>query len=159
MCRWKQHFSVNLEALSSAAFGVRKNPQGPKNKWLHLQAASKITSLSASLFSWVTLHSYVDRILKSTVREDRKRAHSPLHVVACIYFPFSVSHCLYEWHPSEQAHTYLSAGISQDTHRAWGVLPSKLMLWTICLPLSCLSVEKHTDVFKCVAPTTCPFFF
>lgn len=44
----KQHFSVNLEALSSAAFKVCENPEGPQNKLPDMHAASTITSLSMS---------------------------------------------------------------------------------------------------------------
>lgn len=100
MCRWKQHFSVNLETLSSAAFGACENPQGPENKWLDLQAAGKITSLSASLFPRVTLHSCVDRILKRAVRENRKKCTFTTRSLNL----FSFLHRLYEWHPSEETH-------------------------------------------------------
>lgn len=45
-------------------------------------------------------------------------------------FLFSVDHCLHEWHPSEQTHTYLSTRTfisTQYTCRAWGVLQNDLL--------------------------------
>lgn len=63
---------LTLKHQAALAFRVRQDPQGPQNKLLDLRAASKITSLSASLFPWVTLHSSVDGILKRLLKKEKK---------------------------------------------------------------------------------------
>lgn len=46
------------------------------------------------------------------VKEDIKKVHSSHSVY--FFFLLTVGHCLYEWHPNEQTHTYLSPRISSE---------------------------------------------
>lgn len=150
MCGWKQHFSVNLEALSSAAFRVRENPEGPQNKLLDLQAASKITSLSASLFPWVTLHSLCWQNIKEGGEGEDGKGHIHLSIFDSEFIFLSLWATAFMKGIWVKLNIYLSTG-SLSIYRAWDVLPSNVQSFTKSISLYHVYQCKNTPVFSSVS--------